>query len=41
MIMSYRDDLELDEVMEYMIAGYFSNNQIRYQDNNIEESEDE
>jgi CRISPR-associated protein Csh1 len=41
MIMSYRDDLEIEDVMEYMIAGYFSNNQIRYQDNNIEESENE
>ncbi|CAA6816311.1 MAG: Unknown protein [uncultured Sulfurovum sp.] len=26
MIMTYRDDLKMDEVTEYMIAGYFSNN---------------
>lgn len=41
MIMTYRDDLEIEDVMEYMIAGYFSDNQIKYQNNNTEESEDE
>jgi CRISPR-associated protein Csh1 len=40
-IQNYKDDLEMDSVKEYLIAGYFSNNQIRYQDNNTEESEDE
>ena len=38
MIMTYRDDLEIEEVMEYMIAGYFSDNQIQYQNNNIGEN---
>jgi len=37
-IMTYRDDLEIEDVMEYMIAGYFSNNQIKYQNDNIEEN---
>ncbi len=37
MIMTYRDDLELDGVMEYMIAGYFSDNQIQYQNKNLGE----
>ncbi len=37
-VMTYGDDLEIDSVMEYMIAGYFSNNQIRYQDNKLEEN---
>ncbi len=37
MIMTYRDDLELEDVMEYMIAGYFSNNQLKYQNKNLEE----
>jgi len=40
-IMTYRDDLEMDDVMEYMIAGYFSDNQIQYQNNNIGEDENE
>jgi CRISPR-associated protein Csh1 len=41
MIMSYRDDLQIEDMMEYMIAGYFSDNQIQYQNNNLEESENE
>ena len=41
MMMTYRDNLELDDVMEYMIAGYFSDNQIKYQNNNTEENENE
>ena len=41
MIMTYRDDLEIESVMEYMIVGYFSDNQIKYQDNNLEENENE
>lgn len=41
MIMTYRDDLEIEDVMEYMIAGYFSDNQIKYQNNNTEENENE
>lgn len=40
-VMTYRDDLEMESVMEYMIAGYFSGNQIKYQDNNLEENENE
>ena len=40
-VMTYRDDLEMESVMEYMIAGYFSDNQIKYQNNTTEESEDE
>lgn len=40
-IMTYRDDLKMDDVMEYMIAGYFSDNQIEYQNNNIGEDENE
>ena len=35
MVMTYRDDLEMEDVMEYIIAGYFSNNQLKYQDNNL------
>ncbi len=38
MIMTYRDDVNIEDVMEYMIAGYFSNNQLKYQDNNLEEN---
>ena len=40
MVMTYRDDLEIEDIMEYMIAGYFSNNQLKYQDK-IEENENE
>ncbi len=40
-VMSYRDDLEIADVMEYMIVGYFSDNQIKYQDNKIQENENE
>lgn len=31
----------MDGVMEYMIAGYFADNQVKYQDNTIEENGDE
>ncbi|AFL68255.1 hypothetical protein [Sulfurospirillum barnesii] len=41
MILTYKDDLVMDSVMEYMIVGYFANNQIKYQDNTIEENGDE
>lgn len=41
MILSYRDDLDMDSVMEYMMVGYFADNQIRYQNNQQQESENE
>ncbi|MEA3490536.1 MAG: hypothetical protein U9R27_01405 [Campylobacterota bacterium] len=41
MMMTYKDNLEMDNVIEYMIAGYFSDNQIKYQNNNIGENENE
>ena len=40
MVMTYSDDVEIENIMEYMIAGYFSNNQLKYQDK-IEENENE
>lgn len=40
-IQTYKDDLDMDGVMEYMIVGYFAKNQIKYQDNTIEENDDE
>jgi CRISPR-associated protein Csh1 len=40
-ILSYKDDLEMDEVMEYMMAGYFANNQIKYQNNQTQENDNE
>jgi len=39
-INSYRGDLEMDSVMEYMILGYFADNQIKYS-NIKEENENE
>jgi len=38
--MTYKDDVEIEGFMEYMIAGYFSNNQLKYQDK-IQENENE
>ncbi|XOB62068.1 hypothetical protein ACMC56_15940 [Campylobacterota bacterium DY0563] len=32
-IQTYQDTLDMDSVMEYMIAGYFADNQIKYQNN--------
>lgn len=40
-IQTYSDKLVMDGVMEYMIAGYFADNQVKYQDNTIEENGDE
>jgi len=40
-IQTYKDDLNMDSAMEYMITGYFSDNQIKYQNNNTEENENE
>ncbi len=40
-ILSYKDDLEMDEVMEYMMVGYFADNQIKYQNNQTQENENE
>lgn len=40
-ILSYKDDLNMDSVMEYMMAGYFANNQIKYQNNQTQENENE
>jgi len=40
-IQTYKDDLNMDSMMEYMIVGYFATNQIKYQDNTIEENGDE
>ncbi|MGE0052106.1 MAG: hypothetical protein AB7S49_11350 [Arcobacter sp.] len=41
MILSYKDNLEMDNVMEYMMAGYFADNQIKYQNNQTQENENE
>jgi CRISPR-associated protein Csh1 len=40
-ILSYKDDLEMDDVMEYMMAGYFADNQIKYQNNQTQENKNE
>ena len=40
-ILSYKDDLEMDDVMEYMMVGYFADNQIKYQNNQTQENENE
>lgn len=40
-IQTYQDNLDMDSVMEYMIAGYFADNQIKYQNNQTKEKEDE
>jgi|GEM_PF-2268004 len=40
-ILSYKDDLEMDDVVEYMMAGYFADNQIKYQNNQTQENENE
>ncbi|MDY0322214.1 MAG: hypothetical protein RBR23_10805 [Arcobacteraceae bacterium] len=40
-ILSYKDDLNMDSIMEYMMAGYFADNQIKYQNNQTQENENE
>jgi CRISPR-associated protein Csh1 len=40
-ILSYKDDLNMDNVMEYMMVGYFADNQIKYQNNQTQENENE
>lgn len=37
-IQTYQDDLIMDSVMEYMVAGYFAENHIEYQNNQIQEN---
>lgn len=37
-IQTYHDDLNIDSVMEYMVAGYFADNHIEYQNNQTQEN---